>query len=119
MSGAVESNNKYFKVSVYLHFKIVPKCMQRLENEAQGRYKRYTKQLLFQKRPKLVMHLLLFHRPGAAWVFWEALGTPDGSRPMKKERPASEIWQFWAKLGFILEPLFFELGPLGSKMAAR
>ena len=54
------------------------------------------------------------------WVFWDALGTPGGSRTMKKEHPClNEIWPFFAKMGSILGPLFFEIGPLGSKMAAR
>jgi hypothetical protein len=49
MSGAVESNNKYFKISVYPHFKIVPKCMQRLENEAQDDKQKYTNQSKINK----------------------------------------------------------------------
>ena len=59
------------------------------------------------------MHLLLFHGPGAAWVFWEALGTPDGSRPTKKERVCLKIWALFAKMGSILEPPFFRNRPLG------
>ena len=85
MSGAVESNNKYFKISVFLkrftvlrsqmnafpkRFKIVPKCMQRLENEAQD-----------DKKNRKINQKSLIMRP---WVFWDALGTPGGSRTMKK-----------------------------------
>ena len=65
------------------------------------------------------MYLFLFHGPGAAWVFWDALGTPGGSRTMKKERVTLKVFTFWAKMGSILGPLFFEIGPLGSEMAAR
>ena len=65
------------------------------------------------------MHLLLFHGPGAAWVLWEALGKPGGSRNTKKEHRGDDFWRFWAKMGSILGPLFFEIGPLVSKMAAR
>ena len=102
MSGAVESNNKYFKISVYPHFKIVPKCMQRLENEAQD-----------DKKDTTINQQSLIMRP---WVFWDALGTLGGSRTMKKEHLHNEIWAFF---GSFLGPLFFEIGPLGSKMAAR
>ena len=105
MSGAVESNNKYFKISVYPHFKIVPKCMQRLENEAQD-----------DNKDTQINQKSIRMRP---WVFWGALGTPGGSRTMKKEQVHNEIWPFFAKMGSILGPLFFEIGPLGSKMAAR
>ena len=65
------------------------------------------------------MQLLLFHGPGAAWVFCGALGTPGGSRTTKKEHPVAHFWRFWAQMGSMLGPLFFEIGPLGSKMAAR
>ena len=105
MSVAVESNNKYFKISVYPHFKIVPKCMQRLENEAQD-----------DNKDTKINQKSLIMRP---WVFWDALGTPGGSRTMKKEHPVAHFCRFSAKMGSMLGPLFFEIGPLGSKMAAR
>ena len=85
MSGAVESNNKYFKISVYPHFKIVPKCMQRLENEAQD-----------DKKDTQINQKSIRMRP---CVFWDALGTPGGSRTMKKEQVGSEICPFLAKMG--------------------
>ena len=85
MSGAVESNNKYFKISVYPHFKIVPKCMQRLENEAQD-----------DKKVTQINQQSLIMRP---WVFWDALGTPGGSRTMKKEHRVLRSFALWAALG--------------------